>query len=56
MKSLRNVLSKTLYSLLSTGSTLVDRKRRIMAAKMLAATQNINANKHKFKITKEMYV
>ena len=45
MKSLRNVLSKTLYSLLSTVSTWVDRKRRVMAAKMLAATQNINTNK-----------
>ena len=54
MKALRNVLSKALYSLLSTGSTYVARKRRVMAAKMLAATQNISTNKqNQFKITKE---
>ena len=54
MKALRNVLSKTLYSLLSTGSTQVARKRRVMAAKMLAALQNIITNKqNQFKITKE---
>ena len=45
MKALRNVLGKTLYSLLSTSLTYVARKRRVMAAKMLAATQNINTNK-----------
>ena len=57
MKSLRNVLSKTLYSLLSSGSTKVDRKRRVMAAKMLAVTQNINTNKqNQPKITKEAHV
>ena len=57
MKSLRNVVSKTLYSLLSTGSTWVDRKRRAKTAKMLAATQNINTNKqNQLKITKETHV
>ena len=59
MKALQNVLSKTLNSLLSTctGSTQVDGKRRVMAAKMLAATQNINTNKqNQFKITKETLI
>ena len=57
MKALRNVLSKTLYSLLSTGSTKVARKRRVMAAKMLSATQNINTNKqNQLKITKETLI
>ena len=45
MKAHPYVLSKTLYSLLSTCSILVDRKLRVMAAKMLAATENINTNK-----------
>ena len=54
MKSLRNVLSKTLYSLLSTGLTWMDRKRHVMAAKMLAAKQNINTNKrNQLKITRD---
>ena len=57
MIALRNVLSKTLYSLLSTGSTWVDRKRRIMAAKMLAATQKFNTNKqNQLKIRKETLI
>ena len=57
MKALQNVLSKTLYSLLSTGSTKVNRKRRVMAAKMLAATQKTNANKqNQLKITKETLI
>ena len=54
MKALRNVLSKTLYSLLSTGSTKVARKRRVIVTKMLAGTQNSNTNKqNQLKITKE---
>ena len=57
MIALRNVLSKTLYSLLSTGSTWVDRKRRVMAAKMLAATQKFNTNKqNQLKIRKETLI
>ena len=57
MKALRNVLSKTLYSLQCTGSTKVDRKLCIMAAKILAATQNINADKqNQLKITKETLI
>ena len=35
----------------------MDRKRRVMAAKMLAATQNINTNKqNQLKITKETLI
>ena len=62
MKAFRNVLSKILYSLLSTGSTKVDQKRRVMAAKMMgakmmAATQNINTNKqNQLKITKKTLI
>ena len=57
MIALRNVLSKTLYSLLSTGSTWVDRKRRVMAAKMLAATQKFNTSKqNQLKIRKETLI
>ena len=57
MKALRNVLSKSLYSLLSTGTSYVARKRRVMAAKMLAATQNINTNKqNQLKIRKETLI
>ena len=57
MKALRNVISKTLYSLLSAGSTLMDMKRRVMAAKMLAATQNINTSKqNQLKIAKETLI
>ena len=47
MKSLQNALSKTLYSLLSTGSTWVDRKRRVMAAKNVGTDA-----KHQYKQTK----
>ena len=57
MIALRNVLSKTLYSLLSTGSTWVDRKRRVMAAKMLAATQKFNTNlQNQLKLRKETLI
>ena len=57
MKAFRNVLSKILFSLLSTGSTKVDQKRRVMAAKMMAATQNINTNKqNQLKITKKTLI
>ena len=57
MKAHPFVLSKTLNSLLSTCSILVDRKLRVMAAKMLLATQNINTpKKNQLKITKETFI
>ena len=58
MKALCNVLSKTLYSLLSTGSTYYrwTGKRRDMTTKMMTATLNINTNKKSTQITKETLI
>ena len=45
MKSLRNVLSKTLYSLLSTGSTWVDRNDGSNAKHQYKQTKSTRNNK-----------
>ena len=47
MEALCNVLSKTLYSLLSTGSNYYrwTGERREMTTKIMTATLNININK-----------